>query len=68
MPWITPNETFLAEHWPLILAAVVTLLILRPLFFGGLALTQSVMIGPNIGMLSLSRPVPLDHGPVGDVL
>ena len=51
----TPNESFLAEHWPLILAAVVTLLILRPLFFGGLALTQSVMIGPNIGMLSLSR-------------
>ena len=51
----TPNETFLAEHWQLILMSVVTLLILRPLFFGGLALTQSVMIGPNIGMLSLSR-------------
>ncbi|MEM9320546.1 MAG: ABC transporter ATP-binding protein [Pseudomonadota bacterium] len=51
----TPNENFLSEHWALIVISILTLLILRPLFFGGLALTQSVMIGPNIAMLVQAR-------------
>src|SRR6056297_2580093 len=46
---------FLADHGMLIVAAVGLLLVLRPLLFGGLALTQSVMIGPNIFKLILAR-------------
>ena len=46
---------FLANHGLLIASAVGLLLVLRPLLFGGLALTQSVMIGPNIFKLVLAR-------------
>jgi len=52
------NETpdgFLAAHGGLVAASVALLLIARPLLFGGLALTQSVMIGPNIFKLVLAR-------------
>lgn len=51
----TPTESFLSAHMGLIIASVLVLLIMRPLFFGGLALTQSVMIGPNIAKLVLAR-------------
>jgi ATP-binding cassette subfamily B protein len=52
----SPTEAgFLADHGLLIAAAVGLLLVLRPLLFGGLALTQSVMIGPNIFKLVLAR-------------
>ena len=51
----TPTEIFLSEHAGLILACIFVLMIARPLLFGGLALTQSVMIGPNIGMQTLAR-------------
>jgi ATP-binding cassette subfamily B protein len=51
----TPTQSFLSEHLWLILGSVAVLLIARPLLFGGLALTQSVMIGPNIGMQVLAR-------------
>ncbi|MEP3846789.1 MAG: ABC transporter ATP-binding protein [Paracoccaceae bacterium] len=51
-----PSELgFLAEHGGIVLAAVLLLVVLRPLLFGGLALTQSVMIGPNIFKLVLAR-------------
>jgi ATP-binding cassette subfamily B protein len=46
---------FLADHGWLIAFAVGLLLVLRPLLFGGLALTQSVMIGPNIFKLVMAR-------------
>ena len=52
---LTPTEQFLADHTWLIVASVFVLMVARPLLFGGLALTQSVMIGPNIGMQSLAR-------------
>ncbi len=51
----TPTEAFISTHWGLILLSVFVLVIARPLLMGGLALTQSVMIGPNIGTLALSR-------------
>ncbi|MCI5113084.1 MAG: ABC transporter ATP-binding protein/permease [Marivita sp.] len=51
----TPPETFLTDHAGLVIACIVVLLIARPLLFGGLALTQSVMIGPNIGMQIMAR-------------
>ena len=51
----TPTQGFLSQHLWLILGSVTVLLIARPLLFGGLALTQSVMIGPNIGMQVLAR-------------
>lgn len=47
--------SFLADHAGLIVMAAGLLLIARPLLFGGLALTQSVMIGPNIFKLVLAR-------------
>ena len=50
----TPSG-FWAAHWQLVVIALALLLVVRPLLFGGLALTQSVMIGPNIGMQSLAR-------------
>ena len=46
---------FLAAHWGLVAACVGLLLIARPILFGGLALTQSVMIGPNVFKLVLAR-------------
>ncbi|MGP6088655.1 ABC transporter ATP-binding protein [Antarctobacter jejuensis] len=47
--------SFLSDHGVLIAVAVGLLLIARPLLFGGLALTQAVMIGPNIFKLILAR-------------
>ncbi|MBY6159520.1 ABC transporter ATP-binding protein/permease [Mameliella alba] len=49
------QQGFLADHGGLILLAVALLLVVRPLLFGGLALTQSVMIGPNVFKLVLAR-------------
>ncbi len=46
---------FWVAHWDLVLLSLFVLLVARPVLFGGLALTQSVMIGPNIGMQSLAR-------------
>ncbi len=46
---------FWAEHSTLVIMAVLLLVIVRPLLFGGLALTQSIMIGPNIFVLVLAR-------------
>ena len=52
----TPVQvSFLSDHGWLIAGAVAVLLIARPLLFGGLALTQAVMIGPNIFKLILAR-------------
>jgi ATP-binding cassette subfamily B protein len=51
----TPSDSFVADHGWLIAACLFVLLIARPLLFGGLALTQSVMIGPNIGMQVMAR-------------
>lgn len=51
----TPSDSFVADHGLLILTCLFVLLIARPLLFGGLALTQSVMIGPNIGMQVMAR-------------
>ena len=51
----TPSEAFLTDHAGLVFACIFVLLIARPLLFGGLALTQSVMIGPNIGMQVMAR-------------
>ena len=50
-----PNGSFWGENWALIIVCLFVLLIARPLLFGGLALTQSVMIGPNIGMQVMAR-------------
>ena len=49
------DGNFLAANMTLVIVAVFLLLVARPLLFGGLALTQSVMIGPNIFKLTLSR-------------
>jgi ATP-binding cassette subfamily B protein len=46
---------FTSHHIWLILLSVFVLLIARPLLMGGLALAQSVMIGPNIGIQVMSR-------------
>ncbi|MFA8386010.1 MAG: ABC transporter ATP-binding protein [Pelagibaca sp.] len=51
----TPSDAFLSDHLGLVVACVFVLLVARPLLFGGLALTQSVMIGPNIGMQVMAR-------------
>ncbi|WP_439123559.1 ABC transporter ATP-binding protein [Marivita sp.] len=51
----TPTNGFVSDHGWLIVACLFVLLIARPLLFGGLALTQSVMIGPNIGMQVMAR-------------
>ncbi len=51
----TPSSEFLGTHLGLIIACVFILMVARPLLFGGLALTQSVMIGPNIGTQILAR-------------
>lgn len=51
----TSPEAFLSDHAGLVIACVFVLLVARPLLFGGLALTQSVMIGPNIGMQVMAR-------------
>ncbi|CAM9949359.1 unnamed protein product [Chrysoparadoxa australica] len=49
------EQGFLTDHGGLVLLAVALLLVARPLLFGGLALTQAVMIGPNIFKLVLAR-------------
>ena len=51
----TPSESFLSDHAGLVVVCIFVLLVARPLLFGGLALTQSVMIGPNIGMQVMAR-------------
>ena len=51
----TPSAQFLGTHGWLIAVSVFVLMVARPVLFGGLALTQSVMIGPNIGMQVLAR-------------
>ncbi|WP_425071476.1 ABC transporter ATP-binding protein [Sagittula sp. S175] len=42
-------------HWPLFLSAIVLMMVIRPALFGGLALTQTVMIGPNVFNLVMTR-------------
>jgi len=51
----TPPDQFLSLHLGLALACVAVFLVARPLLFGGLALTQSVMIGPNIFVQVMAR-------------
>ncbi len=51
----TPTDSFVQEHLNLILFAMFIMLVARPVLFGGLALTQSVMIGPNVGKLVMAR-------------
>ncbi|MEM1387821.1 MAG: ABC transporter ATP-binding protein [Pseudomonadota bacterium] len=51
----TTEANFLADHAGIIILSVVVLLIVRPLLFGGLAITQSVMIAPNIFSQVLAR-------------
>lgn len=46
---------FFAANGGLIAVALFLVLVARPLLFGGLALNQAVMIGPNLGTLVLSR-------------
>ncbi|MFW2588363.1 ABC transporter ATP-binding protein [Sagittula sp. SSi028] len=45
----------LSAHWPLFVTAILVMVVLRPLLFGGLALTQTVMIGPNVFNLVMTR-------------
>lgn len=45
----------LMDHWPLYLSAIVLMMVIRPALFGGLALTQTVMIGPNVFNLVMTR-------------
>ena len=45
----------IADNLGLILFGAFLLLIARPILYGGLALTQSVMIGPNVLKLTLTR-------------
>ncbi len=52
---VSDGANLFADHLGLALLAGGVMLIFRPLLFGGLALTQSVMIGPNIGKLVLAR-------------
>ncbi len=52
---VSDGMNLFTDHMGLALFAAGVMLILRPLLFGGLALTQSVMIGPNIGKLVLAR-------------
>lgn len=49
------GTSFVRENAGLIVLSIFVLVVARPLLFGGLALTQSMMIGPNIGMQVLSR-------------
>ncbi|XAY81206.1 ABC transporter ATP-binding protein [Sagittula stellata E-37] len=51
----TPPDRFLSLHLGLAIACVAVFLVARPLLFGGLALTQSVMIGPNIFVQVMAR-------------
>ena len=46
---------FMAAHGWTVTMSLLLVLVLRPLFFGGLALNQGVMIGPNMGSLLLIR-------------
>ncbi|KAA9006896.1 ABC transporter ATP-binding protein [Histidinibacterium aquaticum] len=46
---------FWADYWWLVVLSAVTLLILRPLFFGASATFQAVVINPSVFTLTLSR-------------
>ena len=48
-------DSIVLEHLSLVVFAAFLLLVARPILFGGLALTQSVMIGPNIFKQTLTR-------------
>jgi ATP-binding cassette subfamily B protein len=52
---VDTGTPFLSSYGLLALSCILLLLVARPLLFGGLALTQSVMIGPNILKLVLAR-------------
>ena len=51
----TPPETLWSEHLVLFAAIAVFLIVLRPLTFGASAAFQSVVIGPSLNVLVLSR-------------
>lgn len=48
-------DGFFAEHWGILTFAIVLLIGVRPILFGLLALTQSVILGPNIFKQTLAR-------------
>jgi ATP-binding cassette subfamily B protein len=48
-------ETFLADHWTLILWFLAFYLVLRPLAFGISSASNSIIVGPNVLPLVLSR-------------
>ncbi len=50
-----PAPGFLARNWQLIALSAFLMLVARPVLFGGLALTQSVMIGPSLFKQALAR-------------
>ena len=52
---VDTGAPFLSSYGLLAVSCILLLLVARPLLFGGLALTQSVMIGPNILKLVLAR-------------
>ena len=49
------TDSFFSDNAGLLAMSVFIFVVARPILFGGLALTQSVMIGPNIGMQILAR-------------
>ena len=51
----TGDSRLWADHGWLIVASVLTILVLRPLFFGASAAFQSIVIGPNLFTLVLTR-------------
>ncbi|MFA5537597.1 MAG: ABC transporter ATP-binding protein [Gemmobacter sp.] len=51
----TAAERFLAEHWPLLALFAAFFLVARPLVFAASSAANSVMIGPNLMPLVLSR-------------
>ncbi|QYK41678.1 MAG: ABC transporter ATP-binding protein [Paracoccaceae bacterium] len=48
-------EAFFASHWPLLLGFLLFYLVLRPLAFGLSSASNSVVVGPNVLPLVLSR-------------
>ena len=46
---------FLSDHWPLIATFILFYMVLRPLAFGVSAASNSIIIGPNVLPLVLSR-------------
>ena len=49
------GSTFWAAHWPLVLGWFVLLLVIRPASFGLASIFQSVVVGPSLFKLVLSR-------------